>query len=338
MAKITEQRRLGTQGLQCSAQGFGCMGLTAFYGKPKSDEHCISIIKSCMSHGINMFDTAEAYAIRVDDGKILHNESVLGKAIASIGRDKMVICTKHSRVRAGLSAEQLRSSIRSSCSKSLKRLGIQTIDLYYLHRMYPDQDIEDVMVCFKELVDDGLIRYVGLSEAPPSFIRRAHSVTPISAVQQEWSLIARDLEEEGGVVDTCRQLGIGIVPYSPVARGFLSGQFNSGETPKGWRSTVPYLKQENLAQNVVVAKRIEAMASAKQLTLSQLSLAWVMNQGADVVPIPGTTSFEHLRENAMAAHVKLAKEEMEEIADAASNIIGERGDQRYMSATFKARM
>ena len=145
---------------------------------------------------------------------------------------------------------------------------------------------------FKELVDDGLIRYVGLSEAPPSFIRRAHSVTPISAVQQEWSLIARDLEEEGGVVDTCRQLGIGIVPYSPVARGFLSGQFNSGETPKGWRSTVPYLKQENLAQNVVVAKRIEAMASAKQLTLCSLVLRVESRKTCHT----RHDEFEHLRE------------------------------------------
>jgi aryl-alcohol dehydrogenase-like predicted oxidoreductase len=336
----TEQRKLGTQGLICGAQGFGAMGLTAFYGKPSSDDHCIGIIQSCISHGINMFDTAEAYAVPIGkNGGILYNESVLGKAIAAVGhREKFIIATKHSRIRPGLNKEELHKAIRKSCEKSLQRLGIKTIDLYYLHRMYPDQEIEDVMEGFKKLVQDGLIKYVGLSEAPPSYIRRAHVVTPISAVQQEWSLIARDLEEPGGVVDTCRELGIGIVPYSPVARGFLSGQFNSGDLPTSFKATIPYLKKENLKNNVTVAKRIESMAANKGLTLSQLSLAWVMNQGVDVVPIPGTTSFNHLEENVIAAHVKLTGAEMAEIANAASSIKGDRGDERYMSSTFRAKM
>ena len=253
-------------------------GSHSFYGKPKSDEHCVSIIKSCMSHGINMFDTAEAYAIRVDDGKILHNESVLGKAIASIGRDKMVICTKHSRVRAGLSAEQLRSSIRSSCTKSLKRLGIQTIDLYYLHRMYPDQDIEDVMGCFKELIDGNTVRWF---VKPPLVHTTAHSVTPISCPTR---MGVGDLEERwsSGHLSPIRHWNSAV--FSCNVWFVWSVQFGR---PQGWRSTVPYLKQENLMQNVVVAKRID-MASAKELTLAQLSLAWVMNQ-VDVVPIPGTT-------------------------------------------------
>ena len=335
----TQQRKLGNQGLVCGAQGFGCMGMTAFYGKPKSDDHCIGLIQSCISHGINMFDTAEAYAVPTGkNGDVLYNEAVLGKAIAAVGREKMVIATKHSRVRPGLNKEQLHAAIRSSCEKSLKRLGIKTIDLYYLHRMYPDQEIEDVMEGFKKLVDAGMIKYVGLSEAPPSFIRRAHAVQPISAVQQEWSLIARDLEDPGGVVDTCRELGIGIVPYSPVARGFLSGQFNDGDKPKAFKATVPYMKEENLKNNINVAKNIENMAASKGLTLSQLSLAWVMNQGIDVVPIPGTTSFDHLEENAMAAQVALSNQEMSDIANAANAIQGERGDERYMSSTFRARM
>eukprot|EP00935_MAST-01C_sp_MAST-1C-sp1_P001238 g1238.t1 len=333
---LTEQRRLGTQGLVCGAQGYGCMGLTAFYGKPKSDEESVALLKWCVQNGINMFDTAEAYAAKTDDG-VLFNETVLGKAVKEIGRDKVVIATKHGP-RQGLTKEQLRPAIRDACEASLKRLGVDTIDLYYLHRMYAKPiEIEDVMLIYKELVQEGKIKYVGLSEAPPEFIRRAHAVTPISAIQQEWSLIARDLEAKGSVVDTCRELGVGIVPYSPVARGFLSGQFQE-DTPNDWRSTIPYMSAENQQTNVRVVKEIEALAASKGLTLSQLSLAWVMNKGVDVVPIPGTTSLSHLEENAMAASVKLTAAEMEAIGNAAAQIKGERGDERYMSGTFHARL
>jgi len=220
----------------------------------------------------------------------------------------------------------------------LKELNVDCIDLYYLHRLYPKHTnitVEDTMEVFKELIQEGKIKYVGLSEAPPEIIRRAHKVTPLSAVQQEWSLIARDLEEDGGIVDTCKELGIAIVPYSPVARGFLSGAHQS-QTPSDWRAQMPYLNEENLKDNVHVVKEIELMAKEKGVTLSQLSLAWVINQGNFVFPIPGTTKIKHLEENAKASEVILTVEERSKIADAASKIKGERGNESYMGTTFHA--
>ena len=190
------------------------------------------------------------------------------------------------------------------------------------------------MECFKELVAEGKIKYVGLSEAPPDYIRRAHAVTPISAVQQEWSLIARDLEAKGGVVDTCRELGIGIVPYSPIARGFLAGA-HQDNTPKDWRASVPYLSENLRKSNVNIVKEIESLAKEKGLTLSQLSLAWVINQGDDVFPIPGTTNISHLEENAKAFNVTLTDEELQKVADAETKIKGNRGDAGYMEKTFQ---
>lgn len=330
------QRFVGTRGLKCGAQGFGAMGLTAFYGKSVPYKQVHAVLQRCVELGINFIDTAEAYAAKQDDGTILFNESVLGKAIKTIGREKFVICTKH-RPRAGLkNKEDLRKAIFKACNASLQRLQVETIDLYYLHRMYPSPiQIEDVMEVFVELVAQGKIKYIGLSEAPPNVIRRAHAVHPISAIQQEWSLIARDLEEKGSIVDTCRELGIGIVPYSPVARGFLSGKFQE-KGPKDWRAAVPYLEEKNRDNNVQIVRKVEAIAKKKGLTLSQLSLAWVMNQGFDVVPIPGTTKIGHLEENAAAAKINLTDEEMTIISTAASQIKGERGNKGYMSRSFKA--
>jgi aryl-alcohol dehydrogenase-like predicted oxidoreductase len=330
-----QQRALGTQGLVAGAQGFGCMGLTAFYGDAVSDEHAEAVLRRCAELGHTLIDTAEGYyAAKQADGTTLFNEAVVGKAVRNIGREKFVVCTKHGP-RPNLQREELEATVRKACDDSRSRLGVETIDLYYLHRMYaaPIQ-IEDVMLVFKELVAEGKIRYVGLSEAPPDVIRRAHAVTPVSAIQQEWSLIARDLEAPGSVVDTCRELGIGIVPYSPVARGFLSGFTPPSEGASDFRALTPYLQKENLQHNVVAREAVEAIAASKALTLSQLSLAWVQSQGVDVVPIPGTTSLEHLEENAAASEVSLSAEELATIGDAAAQIRGERGDAAYMARSF----
>lgn len=337
---------LGSQGLKASALGYGAMGLTAFYGAPVDDDQGVAVMKKMYELGINLIDTAEAYRC-MKDGKMVTNEALVGKAVKEIGRGNVVISTKHAphgweklfMMLQGQKVEltkpeELRDVIRKSCEDSLKELDVDCIDLYYLHRMYqPPITIEQVMEVFKELVQEGKIKYVGLSEAPPDYIRRAHAIHPITAIQQEWSLIARDLEEEGGIVDTCRELGIGIVPYSPVARGFLSGQ-HQDKPAEDWRASVPFMKAENLAENSAVVKEIEAMATAKGITLSQLSLAWVCNQGKDVFPIPGTTKIPHLEDNAASAKVELTQDEMIKIEEAAKKIKGERGDERYLSMSF----
>ena len=343
-----QARNIGSQGLKASSLGFGAMGLTAFYGPPTADDESMKVIKRCLDLGVNFIDTAEVYrsdAMKLrekaagnqveDDGeKPITNESVVGKAMKLFGRDKFVVCTKH--IPGGLlgqkceSKDDLRTVIKTACNNSLKELGIDTIDLYYLHRLYPNFQIEDVMEVFKELIEEGKIKYVGLSEAPSEIIRRAHKVTPISAIQQEWSLIARDLEEKGGIVDTCRELGIGIVPYSPIARGFLTS-----ERPQG-RERFPYMSKDNLDDNIKVIQEIEELAKQKGATISQLSLAWVINQGIDVFPIPGTTKIKHLEENIAAAEIQLSKEELAKISEAAAKIKGERGNEEYMKRSFKA--
>lgn len=305
-----------------------------------TDDHGVNVIKRCVDLGINLIDTAEVYRSSPNkDGQRKLNENLVGLAVQHIGRDKIVVCSKH--FPGGLlgqpctNKEELRTVIRTACENSLKALGVDYIDLYYLHRMFhAPHTIEDAMECFKELVAEGKIKYVGLSEAPPDYIRRAHAVTPISAVQQEWSLIARDLEAKGGVVDTCRELGIGIVPYSPIARGFLAGA-HQDNTPKDWRASVPYLSENLRKSNVNIVKEIESLAKEKGLTLSQLSLAWVINQGDDVFPIPGTTNISHLEENAKAFNVTLTDEELQKVADAATKIKGNRGDAGYMEKTFQ---
>lgn len=338
-----ENRCIGTQGLRASSIGYGAMRLTA-YGTPTSDDESMKLIKRCLDFGVNLIDTAELYrsdAIKdqklreKEEGEVpITNESVIGKAIKLFGRDKFVVCTKH--IPGGLlgqkceSKADLRMVIKTACNNSLKELGIENIDLYYLHRLYPQFQIEDVMEVFKELIEEGKIRYVGLSEAPPEIIRRAHQVVPISAVQQEWSLVARDLEEEGGIVDTCRELGIGVVAYSPIARGFLTN-----ERPQK-RGHFPYMAQNNLEENLKVIEEIEKLAKQKDVSLSQLSLAWVMNQGHDVFPIPSTTNVKHLEENIAAANIKLTKDELSKLSEAANRIKGERGNEEYMKKTFKA--
>jgi len=329
------QRKLGSQGLVASAQGYGAMGLTAFYGKAVSDEQVHRVLEKCLQLGINFIDTAELYRAKQEDGTFLFNETVLGKAMKSLGRNNFVICTKHYPRPNTTTIDDIRKQIFTSCNDSLKRLQVETIDLYYLHRMYPSQfKIEEIMEIFADLVKQGKVKYLGLSEASPANIRRAHAVHPISAIQQEWSLIARDLEEKGGIVDTCRELGIGIVPYSPVARGFLSGKFQD-KSPTDWRNNVPYLTEEHRADNVKIIKKIENLAKEKSLTLSQLSLAWVMNQGVDVIPIPGTTKIAHLEENAAAAKVKLTAEELNLISSTSSHIQGNRGNEAYMQRSFQ---
>jgi aryl-alcohol dehydrogenase-like predicted oxidoreductase len=333
------RRSLGSQGLVVSTIGFGAMGLTSFYGSPVTDEEGIDILNRSVELGVNFFDTAEAYCYTDKDGERKKNESLIGKAIRKIGRDKVVIATKHKpggiRGLPCTNQTELRNVIRTACNDSLKTLGIDCIDLYYLHRIYPaPHTIEQVMECFKELVDEGKIKYVGLSEAPPEYIRRAHAITPISAIQQEWSIIARDLEGKGGVVDTCRELGIGIVPYSPIARGFLAGAYQNSD-PKDCRANIPYLSPHNKTNNVTVVKQIEQLASDRKLSLPQLSLAWVINQGNDVVPIPGTTNVAHLEDNVKAACVKLSSNDITKLGKLGDLIRGNRMNEKDMQMSFK---
>jgi aryl-alcohol dehydrogenase-like predicted oxidoreductase len=335
-----QHRKIGSQGLAVSAIGFGAMGLTAFYGDPVKEEHGISLMKRAVEIGINFFDTAESYNSKPDvNGLIRTNESLLGKAVKEIGRNRVIIATKHKpggiEGKSCSSKSELRQVIRNSCENSLKQLGVNYIDLYYLHRMYPPpHTIEDVMTCFKELVLEGKIRYVGLSEAPPEYIRRAHIITPISAVQQEWSLIARDLEASGSIVDTCRELGIGIVAYSPLARGFLAGAYQVSR-PQDNRIRVPYFNNQNWESNVQVVGKIGAMANQMGFTLGQLSLSWVMNQGDDVVAIPGTTTVQHLQENLQAAQLKLEGQTIQKLDFISKNFQGARMSEADMQGSFR---
>ncbi|CAA7400631.1 unnamed protein product [Spirodela intermedia] len=292
--------KLGSQGLEVSAQGLGCMGMSSFYGAPKPEPDMIALIHHAVRSGVTFLDTSDIYGP-------FTNEVLLGKVelatkfgIRFYEEDRREICGDPAYVRA-------------ACEASLKRLGLDCIDLYYQHRIDTRLPIEVTMGELKKLVEEGKIKYIGLSEASASTIRRAHAVHPITAVQLEWSLWTRDVEED--IVPTCRELGIGIVAYSPLGRGFFSygPDMVNQLSDQDFRKTVPRFQPENLRENALIFERVQAMAKNKGCTPSQLALAWVHHQGSDVCPIPGTTKIENLNQNIGALAVELTPDEIAEL-------------------------
>jgi len=299
---------LGSAGLTVSELGLGCMGMSEFYG-PGDDSESVATIRRSLELGITFLDTADAYGP-------FTNERLVGRAIEG-RRDQVVLATKFGSVR-GQNGERLGirgdpDYVRQACDASLERLGVDSIDLYYQHRVDRNRPIEETVGAMAELVAAGKVRHLGLSEASPATIRRAHAVHPISALQTEYSLWSRDPEDE--ILPTVRELGIGFVAYSPLGRGFLSGQIRSPEdfAEDDFRRANPRFQGENFALNLELVERVQAIADEKNVTASQLALAWVLSRGDDVVPIPGTKRRRYLEENAAAVEVELTAAEIDEI-------------------------
>lgn len=303
-----KMRELGKAGLEVSAIGLGCMGMSEFYG-PGDERESIAVIHRALELGVTLLDTADMYGP-------FTNERLVGTAIRD-RRDKVVLATKFANVR-GPQGEFLgirgdAAYVRKSCDDSLKRLGVDHIDLYYQHRVDPNVPIEETVGAMAELVQEGKVRYLGLSEAAPQTIRRAHAVHPISALQTEYSLWSRDVESE--ILPTVRELGIGFVAYSPLGRGFLTGRFKRIEDlpADDFRRHSPRFQGDNFARNLKLVAEVERMAGEKGCTPAQLALAWVLAQGADIVPIPGTKQRKRLEENVGALEVRLTSEELARI-------------------------
>jgi aryl-alcohol dehydrogenase-like predicted oxidoreductase len=305
-----DRRKLGTQGLEVSELGLGCMGMSEFYGTTDEGE-AIATIHRALELGIDFLDTADMYGRGT-------NEELVGKAIAD-RRDEVVLATKFGNVRNDDGSREVRGDaeyVRQACDASLRRLGLDNVDLYYQHRVDFRVPIEETVGAMAELVEAGKVRYLGLSEASPETIRRAHAVHPISALQSEYSLWTRDPED--GVLDTCRELGIGFVAYSPLGRGFLTGQIRSADDldEGDFRRGNPRFRGDNFQRNLDLVERVAEIADEKGRTPGQIALAWVLSRGDDVVPIPGTKRRRYLEENAEAADVELTDEELERIEQA----------------------
>jgi aryl-alcohol dehydrogenase-like predicted oxidoreductase len=321
-------RTLGPNGPEVSEIGLGCMGMSAFYGSA-DEQQGIQTIQRALELGCNFLDTSDMYGPHT-------NERLVGRAIED-RRNEVFLATKFGiKLERGADGTPVRSIdgrpeyVRSACEGSLERLGVEHIDLYYQHRVDPSTPIEDTVGAMAELVAAGKVRYLGLSEASAETIRRAHAVHPIAAVQTEYSLWTRDVEQE--ILPTLEELGIALVAYSPLGRGFLSGRFSSPEEldEGDFRRYGPRFTGENLAANRKLAERVRELATEKGLTPGQLALAWVLHRGEHIVPIPGTKRVSYLEENLAAADVELSEEEVLAIADAVPAASGERYDEQGM--------
>jgi aryl-alcohol dehydrogenase-like predicted oxidoreductase len=322
-----ERRTLGTEGLEVSAEGLGCMGMSEFYGNADEAEARATIHRA-LELGIDFLDTADQYGVGA-------NEQLVGEAIAD-RRDAVVLATKFGVVRnpenpASRSINGRPDYVHQACDASLRRLAVDHIDLYYQHRVDPDVPIEETVGAMAELVDAGKVRFLGLSEAGPETIRRAHAVHPISALQSEYSLWSRDIEQEIRPVLT--ELGIGLVAYSPLGRGFLTGQITSTNSlaPDDFRRANPRFQGTNLEANLTLLRKVEAIAQEKECTPGQLALAWVLAQGDDIVPIPGTKRRAYLQQNAEAVEVELTAADLAALDEAAP--IGAAAGDRYPDMT-----
>jgi aryl-alcohol dehydrogenase-like predicted oxidoreductase len=321
------KRTLGSAGPEVSAIGLGCMGMSAFYGSTDEEEARRTILRA-LDLGCNFLDTSDMYGPHT-------NERLVGSTIAP-RRDEVFLATKFGIKlefvdgQPRRSVDGSRAYVHSACEGSLERLGLDHIDLYYQHRVDPGTPIEETVGAMAELVKEGKVRHLGLSEASAETIRRAHAVHPITAVQTEYSLWTRDVEQE--ILPTLEELGIALVAYSPLGRGFLSGRFSSpDELDEGdFRRHGPRFTGENLQQNLKLAERVKELAAEKDITPGQLALAWVLGRGEQIVPIPGTKRVSYLEENLAAANVELSAEEVQRIADEIGTASGARYDAQGM--------
>jgi aryl-alcohol dehydrogenase-like predicted oxidoreductase len=322
-----QTRTLGLKGPTVSALGLGCMGMSEFYGD-RDDGESVATIHRALDLGVTLFDTSDAYGPHT-------NERLVGRAVAD-RRDQVLLATKFGLVREpddptarGVNGRP--EYVRQAAEGSLQRLGVDHIDLYYQHRVDPDTPIEETIGAMAELVQEGKVRYLGMSEAGPETLRRANAVHQITALQTEYSLWSRDPGDE--ILPTCRELGIGFVAYSPLGRGFLTGAIQSVDdlAPDDYRRSSPRFQGENFDRNLELVGTIEELAANKAVTPAQLALAWVLAQGEDIVPIPGTKRRERLEENAAAVDVELSDDELREIADALPEASGDRYPEQSMA-------
>jgi len=322
-----QTRTLGRKGPTVSALGLGCMGMSEFYGD-RDDAESVATIHRALDLGVTLFDTSDAYGPHT-------NERLLGRAVAD-RRDQVLLATKFGLVRdpddptaRGVNGRP--EYVRRAAEGSLQRLGVDHIDLYYQHRVDPDTPIEETIGAMAELVQEGKVRYLGMSEAGPETLRRANAVHQITALQTEYSLWSRDPGDE--ILPTCRELGIGFVAYSPLGRGFLTGAIQSVDdlAQDDYRRSSPRFQGENFDRNLELVGTIEELAANKAVTSAQLALAWVLAQGEDIVPIPGTKRRARLEENAAAVDVELSDDELREIADALPEASGDRYPEQSMA-------